>query len=119
MIILNKGKINSVVFTLNESSVASGEFFLQLYSNQNKKNTLVYLSGDTSLNTVRYNRYDIDETVLNLTVGEYDYFVHEFTGGTPDINLSEGIVETGKCIVIGSGTTVNIFNNNNTEYTFI
>ena len=118
MITLNKGETNNVILTLNEKSVGSGEFFLQLYSNQNKDNTLISLTGDTSSNTIRYNHYSIDESPLNLTVGEYDYFVHEYSGGTPSINITEGIVESGKCRVVGTGTTVTDFNNTNQEYTF-
>jgi hypothetical protein len=119
MISLNQNETNIVVLTLNEKNVGSNPYFLQLYSNQNKDNTLLELTGDTSTNVNRYNRYEIDETPLNLIVGQYDYFVHQFSGSTVAMSASTNIVESGKCVVFGTGTTTTTFENNNEEYTFV
>jgi len=119
MITLNQNEVNTVILTLNEKKVGNNPYFLQLYSNQNKNNTLISLTGDTSTNVVRYNRYDVDESPLNLIVGQYDYFVHQYSGGTVSLSASTNIVESGKCVVFGTGTTTNTFTNNNEEYTFV
>jgi hypothetical protein len=119
MITLNQNETNIVVLTLNEKKIGNNPYFLQLYSNQNKDNTLLELTGDTSTNVVRYNRYNIDESPLNLIVGEYDYFVHQYSGGTVTLSASTNIVESGKCRVFGTGTTSTTFENNNEEYTFV
>lgn len=119
MITLNQNEVNTVILTLNEKKIGNNPYFLQLYSNQNKNNTLINLTGDTSTNVVRYNRYEIDESPLNLIVGQYDYFVHQYSGGTISLSASTNIVESGKCVVLGTGTTTSTFTNNNEEYTFV
>ncbi len=119
MITLNQNESNIVVLTLNEKKIGDNPYFIQLYSNQNKDNTLISLTGDTSSNVVRYNRYDINLTSLNLIVGEYDYFCHQYSGSTISLSASTNIVESGKCRVFGTGTTVSTFENNEQNYTFV
>jgi hypothetical protein len=118
MITIRKNEINSVILTLNEKTVGSNPYFLQLYSNQNKNNILLPLTGDSSTNIIRYNQYSINESNFNLMAGEYDYYAHQYSGGTITLSASTNIVESGKCRVIGTGYTETIFENNTQNYTF-
>jgi len=119
MINLNQNTDNIVIFTLYEKSIGDNPYMLELYSNQNKTSTFIKLTGDTSGNVLRYNQYIINPTPLNLISGGYDYRCHQYTGGTATLSASTNIVESGKCEVIGTGTTTTTFENNNGEYTFI
>jgi hypothetical protein len=119
MITINKGVSNQVIFTLYEKSIGNNPYFLQLYSNQNKDNTLIVLSGDTSPNTIRWNQFTIDDSLYNLQSGTYDYYCHQYTGGTISLSASTNIVESGKCIVEGTGFTQSTYNNATKQnYTF-
>ena len=127
MLKINKNTTNSLVFTLNEKvTLENPNFLLELYSNQNHDSTVMRLSGDTSTNVIRYNEFNITETttsdlenmVVNLDEGTYDYYVWETSGSTLELSGATSIVESGKVVVKGSGSTQTTFENNDKEYTF-
>lgn len=121
MIYINKYETNQLVFTLNEKRILdNSNFILQLYSNNNKDSDLFWLTGDTSPNQNRWNQFTISASTLsNLEAGTYDYFCLETTGAT--LNISEGfnICESGKAVVIGTGTTIPTLINNQDQYTYL
>lgn len=132
MIKITKNQSNSVPFTLNENTTLSGSsltYLLELYSNDNNKNTVLRLSGDTSSNPNRWNEFTIIETgttenlgqaIVSLEAGDYDYFVWQTTASTLSLSAATSIVESGKCKVIGTGTTYSTYNNTTDEgYTFV
>lgn len=119
MIIINKGEINNLVFTLDEKrTIATSSYFLELYSNGDKTNTIVTLATDLSAEPIRYNKYAVDENTYNLVPGQYDYYVWETISATISTDYAIGIVESGKCSVRGTQSTPSIFVNTDQEYTF-
>jgi len=121
MIYINKNQSNELVFTLNEKrEYSNSNFILNLYSNANKTNQDIFLanSADTSTNTTRWNQWEYTENNI-LQAGTFDYSVYETTGNTLTAITGLNMVESGKCVVVGSGTTIPTINNNNQiEYTF-
>ena len=97
-------------FTLTEKTtypLSATTYILELYSNQLHGNTLLFLTGDTSLNIDRYNYYPIDLTPYNLVDGTYDYKIWQTTGNTLSLSAltTNDVVETGLATIIPSGTT--------------
>jgi hypothetical protein len=122
MITISGNQITDVAFTLYEkTTIPNCNYIMNLFSNQNHDNNLVWLSGDTTNNNMRYNYFPVDITNLNLIGGTYDYFVYQTTGNTLTISglTINDVVESGLCEVItpniSTGTT---YNNPKTEYTF-
>jgi hypothetical protein len=119
MIIINKGELNDAVFTLDEKRTsATSSYFLELYSNGDKTSTIISLDTDVSTNTVRYNKYVIDETSYGLTPGQHDYYVWETISATISTDYAIGIVESGKCDVRGTYSITPVFINTDESYTF-
>lgn len=118
MIRLEKYNTNNIYLTLNEKRLlTNSNFLINFYSNADKTDNLFLLSGDTSLNQNRWNEFPFNNPILDS--GTYDYFVYETTATTLAISATTGnICESGKAIVIGTGTTENTFNNTTTDYTF-
>lgn len=127
MITIKKGIVNSVTFTLNEKTTISSPFyFIELYSNSNKDSKLVKLVTDISINKIRWNEFVIEENdtedlengIVSLESGTYDYFVYQSKFADLDIDLAESIVESGKCVVPGGEKVVDTFDEKRKEYTF-
>jgi hypothetical protein len=118
MLRIKKYDENDIILTLNEKRLINdSNFIINFYSNADKIDNLFYLSGDTSQNPNRWNEFPFDFPVLEL--GTYDYVVYETTGSTLAISATTGnICESGKAVVIGSGSTIPTLPNNLTEYTF-
>lgn len=97
-------------FTLTEKTtypLSATTYILELYSNQLHGNTLLFLTGETSLNIDRYNYYPVDLTPYNLVEGTYDYKVWQTTGNTLSLSAltTNDVVESGLATIIPSGTT--------------
>lgn len=133
MIYIKKDKENKCVFTLTEKSTMDSPYILSLYSNANRDVKLMFLNEDKSMNTLRYNQYniteveiddeDLEDQLINLQIGTYDYQVYQTP--TPTLLDISGldnshIIETGKLVVIGEKTTNDTFvdTNPNTEISF-
>jgi hypothetical protein len=121
MIYINKYETNQLVFTLNEKRILdNSNFILQLYSNNNKESDLFYLSGDTSPNPNRWNQFVLSaSTLTNLEAGTYDYFCLETTGTTLNISQGFNVCESGKAVVITTGTTIPTLINTENQYTYL
>lgn len=130
MITINKNEANNCFFTLNEKTTLSPAYYLlELVSKQNNTSKVVRLSGDTSTDTVRYNKFtitevpsgseDLDTANVYLESGEYDYFVWQSSATTLTLSAATSIVESGRFKVNGTGTTESTFTDTDTEYTFI
>jgi hypothetical protein len=96
-------------FTLKEKTTLTGTtyYILDLFGKQKDDTTLLFLTGDTTLNVDRYNYYPINLTPYNLIEGQYNYRVWQ----TPNNVLTTSgltttdIVEDGFCYIYNSGTT--------------
>ena len=110
MITIPNYQTSSTPFTLMEKTtypLSATTYILELYSNQLHGNTLLFLTGDTSLNIDRYNYYPINLTPYNLVEGTYDYKIWQTTGNTLSLSAltTNDVVETGLATIIPSGTT--------------
>ena len=110
MITIPNYQTSSTPFTLTEKTtypLNQTNYILELYSNQLHGNTLLFLTGDTSLNIDRYNYYPINLTPYNLVEGTYDYKIWQTTGNTLSLSAltTNDVVETGLATIISSGTT--------------
>jgi hypothetical protein len=110
-----------MILTLNEKQLINdSNFLINFYSNADKVDNLFYLSGDTSPNPNRWNEFPITGTgITDLMEGQYDYYVYETITTVLAISATTGnIVESGKAVVIGSGSTTPFLSNELTQYTF-
>lgn len=119
MLRVNQNSLNYITLTLDEkATLASPNYLLQLKSNQSDESKVVRLSGDTSVNTSRYNRFpltlsgssseDLDLGIINLVGGTYDYYAWETSASTLSLTAATAIVESGEFIVASTGTTSDI-----------
>jgi len=104
----------SIPFTLTEKTtlpLSAVTYILELEGKQLNDQTLLFLTGDTSLNVMRYNYYPIDLTSLNLIPGQYDYKVWQTTDSTLSTSglTTNDIVETGLVNIITTGTTATTY----------
>lgn len=129
MIKINKHSVTDVPFTLFEKQTiplsSMTQYIIEFYSKKDHTSTLISLplSSDTTTNNARYNYFPINITSYTGTTmseGQYDYFVYQTTGSTLSISglTTSDVLESGLCVVYGSGTTENIFLDANNEYTF-
>lgn len=130
MVKLLKNTANDCFFTLNEKTTLSGAtYLLAIYSNQKRNTKVLRLSGDSSTDTIRYNKFVITEVPFaseNLNAGDvylepggYDYFAYQTTGSTLSITAdTTTIVESGKLICVGTGETTSTFVDPKTEWIF-
>jgi len=114
-----------VTLTLKETTTLTGSpinYVMKLHSNYLHDNNYFLLTGDTSTNTNRYNKYPIDITNLSARTENFDYFVYEISGSTYQVSgLTDNyIVESGLCEMIYTGQTQTFTYpvNTQTEYFF-
>ena len=129
MITLSTNTENFPTLTLNEKATLNNpNWLLAITSNSNHNTKVIRLSGDTSLNTARYNRFPITVTgstdenlengIVHLEPGTYDYQAWQTSGTTLALSAATSIVESGKLEVNGTGTTTTTYTNQLTDYTF-
>jgi len=114
-----------VVMTLKETTNLTGSpinYVLKLHSNLLHDDNYFILTGDTSTNTNRYNKFPIDITTLSARTENFDYFVYEITGTSYQVSglTDTNIVESGLCeLIFTGGTTSYTYTiNTQTEYFF-
>jgi len=96
-----------------------------VFSKQNHDSKVLRLSGDTSLNTIRYNEFlitessteDLDNGIISLGAGEYNYFVWQSSASTLSLSAATSIVESGLLTIVGTGTTEYSYTGTPSEYT--
>lgn len=116
---------SSISMTLWEQTTLTGNnvnYVLKLHSNLVQSDNYYLLTGDTSTNPQRYNRYYIDvSSTLGTHTETFDYSVYQITGTTftPSGLTDNNIVETGLAELTSSGSTQTpVYTTNNTEYFF-
>ena len=126
MLIVQKNQNNKLVVTVTEKTTSSNPFYImKLFSNDNFSDKIVRFTGDTSVNTARWNEFYLDEVTLvnedlynakaNLNAGTYDFIIYATyatglttNGGTPvqsgmlkvkDV-VAEDVVFSGKNTIV-------------------
>jgi hypothetical protein len=99
-------------FTLTEKTtipLSQVKYILELNGKELHDETLLFLTGDTSLNVDRYNYYPINLTPYDLIGGQYSYKVWQTTGNTLSITglTTNDVVETGFATITTTGATQN------------
>jgi len=114
-----------VVLTLKETTTLTGtpiNYVLKLHSNQLHDDSYFLLTGDTSSNKNRYNRFPVNITSLSARTENFDYFVYQIQGTSYQVSglTDTNIVESGLCEVIFTGGTTSFTYpiNTQTEYIF-
>jgi hypothetical protein len=110
MITIANYQMELTPFTLTEMTTYPlniTNYILELESNMLQDSTLLFLTGETSLNVERYNYYEINLTPYYLPEGTYDYKVWQTTGSTLSTSAltTSDVVESGFCYLYSSGTT--------------
>jgi hypothetical protein len=112
-------------FTLTEKTtipLSQVKYILELNGKELHNETLLFLTGDTSLNIDRYNYYPINLSPYNLVGGQYSYKVWQTTGSTLSISslTTNDVVESGFATIISTGgTQTTIYNaSSGTQYVF-
>ena len=110
MITIANYQMELTPFTLTEMTTYPlniTNYILELESNMLQDSTLLFLTGDTTLNVERYNYYQVDLTPYYLPEGTYDYKVWQTTGSTLSTSAltTNDVVESGFCYLYSSGTT--------------
>lgn len=127
MIKIIKGQTNSCIFTLNEKiTLDTPGIILDLYSNANKTNKLLWLNDDVTYNANRYNQYDIvendiedlDNQIVSLPIGTYDYFVWQTDSATLSTDNALNVIESGLVKVVGTSSNDYTLDDTEISYTF-
>ena len=132
MINIDRDKVNRVYMTLSEKEVFTGGTMTMRFTSNEDKNVIkdMPLNNDLTLNSNRYNQYDITENInedlsnqiISLPNSSYDYRIYNSTGSTVDSNSI--IIETGLVLIdfkndsFSSGSTYRN-NNNSDDITFV
>ena len=129
MITINRGSFNELVVTLQEKvTIENPNYLLQVFSNDNHTEKVIRMTGDSSSNIVRWNKLplkevelvdeDLENGLVYLPEGSYDYkfFQTSATTGTTIVGLL--VVETGKLLCNGTGTTITTYPSENGIITF-
>jgi hypothetical protein len=124
MITIANYQMELTPFTLTEMTTYPlniTNYILELESNMLQDSTLLFLTGDTTLNVERYNYYQVNLIPYYLPEGTYDYKVWQTTGNTLSTSAltTNDVVESGFCYLYSSGTTQPpVFNSPETVYVF-
>lgn len=114
MIKLTQSTINTVALSLNENvTIVDPVYFLFEFINDDTNDRVYCTALETSPNTVRYNKFNIELTTgaddpLNGVItlkpdGSWKYNVYQQASSTNiDPDLTGDMVETGKVMVIGT-----------------
>lgn len=118
MIVINKGVINTLYFTLLEKETLMNPNFLIKFTSKdtNDSKTVRVISGDISPNKprwsellieeVQYINEDLNNSQINMIEGEWSYTVYE-TSMTQSTSLTgSNVLETGLALVKGSGVSI-------------
>ena len=134
MVNIERNKVNKVFMTLEEKTIYTGatsSYIMRFTSNEDINIVKdMPLTNDDTLNTARYNLFEITENVnedlnnqiISLPNSSYDYRIYNNSGST--IDDTSVIIETGLVLVdfkndiFISGTTYQN-NNNMNDITFI
>jgi hypothetical protein len=103
--LINKGILNKLVFTLTENVTLSPVYFLFRFVDDLEKKEYTNILVDTSLYIERYNEFEFTEGANEATTlpkGFYHYYIYEQDNDTNlDYKLSGSLLEVGKIKVVG------------------
>jgi hypothetical protein len=110
MIYIEKNQLNKIVLTLTEVATISDPVFLFkfIWETDESITPLYWIGTDTSAYTYRYNYFELTEgTDVTFRIGQYRYEVYEApTGSVPTSETGLDMIEEGRMIVNGTGTTI-------------
>jgi len=117
MITITRGTTNTIILTLTENVSIGNPVFLFLFTDDQTRQAYSCIAADQSEFTYRYNEFLITETAspnpltsqVNLpSPGDYHYAVYQQTSTSNlDPTLADGLLETGKLIVLTTSTVIN------------
>jgi hypothetical protein len=110
--IIQKNTVNTCVFSLAERTTLNPVYYLFAFTNTQDDTVLTFTCTDISVNKLRYNEFEIEETqsedrltgkiTLDLT-GSYTYEIYEQSSSTNlDLASTGNLVEIGKIDVKGA-----------------
>jgi hypothetical protein len=110
--IIQKNTVNTCVFSLAERTTLTPVYYLFAFKNTQDDTVLTFTCTDISVNKLRYNEFEIEETqsedrltgkiTLDLT-GSYTYEIYEQSSSTNlDLASTGNLVEIGKIDVKGA-----------------
>lgn len=129
MLKITKNQANNLIVTVTEkTTITPAYYLLSLYSNDNMSTKVVRLTGNTSPNIVRYDKFVLSEVPLNqenletakinLNPGTYDYIFYATTGSTGTTITNAEVTETGLLKVLGSSSAQTIYTSSKNIITF-
>lgn len=128
-IYIDRETTNVCIFTLNESTtLILPKYILQVVSKATDYDKIMWLNDDISTNTIRFNKYiieevnpedeDLENMKINLPSTSYDFFVWETSSNNLDLSEANKIIESGNIIVNGDIPVIPIYNGRNVKTTF-
>lgn len=110
--IIQKNTVNTCVFSLAEKTTLDPVYYLFAFTNTQDDTVLTFTCTDISVNKLRYNEFEIEETAnedrltgkitLDL-LGSYTYEIYEQSSSTNlDLASTGSLVEIGRIDVKGS-----------------
>lgn len=119
MITINRGETNTVILTLSEKTTIEDAVYLFEFINDQSGKTKYFIAQDISTNKIRFNQFVIEENnteslltgVVKLDQLDYwKYTIREQESTTNlDPDLSGGIVEIGKVLVLETQSEIPTF----------
>jgi len=117
--VINKNTVNNCIFTLAEKTTLTPVYYLFEFINTQDDSILTFTCTDISINKLRYNEFNIEETTnqdrltgkitLDL-LGSYTYNIYEQSSSTNlEVANTGGLVESGRIDVKGTETTDSTF----------
>lgn len=110
--IIQKNTVNTCVFSLSEKTTLTPVYYLFAFTNSQNDEVLTFTCTDISVNKLRYNEFEIEEThgedrligkiTLDL-LGSYTYEIYEQSSSTNlDLASTGSLVEIGRIDVKGT-----------------
>jgi len=110
MVYIEKGQSNDICLTLSESATITNPVFLFkfIWEVDETITPLYWIGTDTSAYTYRYNFFTLVEgTDVTFRIGQYRYEVYESAqGSNPSDETGLDLIEEGRMVVNGTGTTI-------------
>lgn len=117
--IIQKNTVNTCVFSLAERTTLTPVYYLFAFTNTQDDTVLTFTCTDISVNKLRYNEFEIEETqsedrltgkiTLDL-LGSYTYEIYEQSSSTNlDLASTGNLVEIGRIDVKGAEVTDETF----------
>jgi len=127
MFIITRGSVNKIILTLTEKSTLSTPTYLFEFTHDITRQSVIFISHDTSLYKSRYNSFLITETsgvndFLNgvITLPSTDFYSYRVFEQSSTTNLlisnTGAMVENGKFIITATVTSSSSYDNQPKQY---